>query len=127
MFIVGIVVGALARWIMPGSYNMGIVMTGVLGAFAFTLSVPLILVGNGLGALAVRQLTIGNIERVKKYVYLKNGAMYSVLVLGVVMLLHAFHFPVPEWVSPVATFAVIGYFFLKSVRAANQTGPPGRP
>ena len=31
MFIVGIVVGALARWIMPGSYNMGIVMTGVLG------------------------------------------------------------------------------------------------
>jgi hypothetical protein len=93
---------------------------GVLGAFAFTLSVPLILVGNGLGAIAVRQLTIGNIERVKKYIYLKNGAMYSVLVLGVVMLLHAFHFPIPEWVSPVATFAVIGYFFLKSVRAAKQ-------
>ena len=31
MFIVGIVVGALARWIMPGSDHMGIVMTGVLG------------------------------------------------------------------------------------------------
>ena len=31
MFIVGIVVGALARWIMPGSQNLGIVMTGVLG------------------------------------------------------------------------------------------------
>lgn len=93
---------------------------GVLGAFAFTLSVPLILIGNGLGAIAVRQLTIGNIERVKQYVYLKNGAMYSVLVLGAVMLLHAFHFPIPEWVSPVATFAVIGYFFLKSVRAAKR-------
>ncbi len=53
--------------------------------------------------------------------------MYSVLVLGVVMLLHAFHFPVPEWVSPVATFAVIGYFFLRSVRATNRAGPPGRP
>ncbi len=100
---------------------------GVLGAFAFTLSVPLILVGNGLGAIAVRQLTIGNIERVKKYVYLKNGAMYSVLVLGVVMLLHAFHFPVPEWVSPVATFAVIGYFFLKSVRAAKRVEPRRSP
>jgi uncharacterized protein len=105
---------------------------GVLGAFAFTLSVPLILVGNGLGAIAVRQLTIGNIERVKRYVYLKNGAMYSVLVLGVVMLLHAFHFPIPEWVSPAATFVVIGYFFLKSARAAkrvepqrcSETGPP---
>ena len=31
MFIVGIVVGAIARWIMPGTENMGIVMTGVLG------------------------------------------------------------------------------------------------
>jgi uncharacterized protein len=100
---------------------------GVLGAFAFTLSVPLILVGNGLGAIAVRQLTIGNIERVKKYVYLKNGAMYSVLVLGVVMLLHAFHFPVPEWVSPVTTFAVIGFFFLKSARAAKRVELPGLP
>ena len=93
---------------------------GVLGAFAFTLSVPLILVGNGLGAIAVRQLTIGNIERVKRYVYLKNGAMYSVLVLGTVMLLHAFHFHIPEWISPVATFLIVGYFFLKSVRAAKQ-------
>jgi hypothetical protein len=31
---------------------------GVLGAFAFTLSVPLILLGNGLGAFVVRQITI---------------------------------------------------------------------
>src|SRR3989344_8798169 len=29
---------------------------GVVGAFAFTLSVPLILLGNGIGALVVRQL-----------------------------------------------------------------------
>lgn len=96
---------------------------GVLGAFAFTLSVPLILLGNGLGAVAVRQLTIGNIERVKKYVYLKNGAMYSVLVLGTVMLLHAFQFHIPEWFSPVATFVVIGYFFVKSARIANRAEP----
>ena len=31
MFIVGIVVGAIARWIMPGSEHIGIFMTGVLG------------------------------------------------------------------------------------------------
>ena len=31
MFIVGIVVGAIARWIMPGSEHMGLLMTGVLG------------------------------------------------------------------------------------------------
>jgi hypothetical protein len=89
---------------------------GVLGAFAFTLSVPLILLGNGLGAIIVRQITISNIERIKKYIYLKNGAMYSILVLGVVMILHSFGFHIPEYISPVATFLIIGLFFWKSKR-----------
>lgn len=31
MFIIGIVVGAIARWIMPGTADIGILMTGVLG------------------------------------------------------------------------------------------------
>ncbi|MFA6076913.1 MAG: DUF475 domain-containing protein [Candidatus Paceibacterota bacterium] len=87
---------------------------GVLGAFAFTLSVPLILFGNGLGALLVRQITISNIERIKRYIYLKNGAMYSILVLGVIMILHSFGFDIPEYFSPFATFLIIGFFFWKS-------------
>jgi len=31
MFIVGIVVGAIARFIFPGAAHMGIIMTGILG------------------------------------------------------------------------------------------------
>lgn len=31
MFIVGIIIGAIARFIMPGAQSMGILMTGVLG------------------------------------------------------------------------------------------------
>ena len=92
---------------------------GVLGAFAFTLSVPLILLGNGFGALLVRQLTISNIEHIKKYVYLKNGAMYSILVLGIVMIMHSFGFNISEYVSPLATFIIIGFFFWKSKMALN--------
>ncbi len=87
---------------------------GVLGAFAFTLSVPLILLGNGLGAYVVRALTISNIERVKKYVFLKNGAMYSILFLGLIMLADSFGIHVPQWVSPIVTFGTIGYFYMKS-------------
>ena len=87
---------------------------GVLGAFAFTLSVPLILLGNGLGAIVVRQLTVGNIQRIKKYKYLKNGSMYSILCLGIVMLIEAFGHHVPSWGSPAITFVAIGYFFCKS-------------
>lgn len=88
---------------------------GVLGAFAFTLSVPLILLGNSLGAFVVRELTIHNIDRIKKFVFLKNGAMYSVFILGIIMLLDAFGVHVPSWVSPAVTFIVIGFFFWKSV------------
>lgn len=87
---------------------------GVLGAFAFTLAVPLILIGNGLGALVVRQLTSQNVERIKKYVFLKNGAMYSILCLGVIMILDSVGVEVPSWVSPVVTAMVVGYFFMKS-------------
>lgn len=93
---------------------------GVLGAFAFTLSVPLILIGNGLGAIVVRQLTIGNIDRIKKYIYLKNGAMYSILFLGSIMIAEGFGIHVPEWLSPVTTFGVIFYFFMKSKRSLKN-------
>lgn len=87
---------------------------GVIGAFAFTFMVPLILIGNGLGALVLRKLTVSNIERIKRYKYLKNGAMYSILFLGVIMILDSFGVHIPTWVSPVATFGVVGYFFYKS-------------
>lgn len=89
---------------------------GVLGAFAFTLFVPLILLGNGIGALVLRQLTVSNIDRIKRYKYLKNGAMYAILVLGLIMILDAFRFGIPEWLSPIATFIIIGFFFFKSKR-----------
>jgi len=87
---------------------------GVLGAFAFTLSVPLIIIGNGLGALVVRQLTVHNIDNIKKYIFLKNGAMYSIFALGIIMILDAFGFNIPSFVSPIVTFIIIGYFFWKS-------------
>ena len=97
---------------------------GVLGAFAFTLSVPLILIGNGLGAYVVRKLTMGNIDRIKNYRFLKNGAMYSVLCLGVVMLMDSFGVHIPQWVSPVLTFVVVGYFLYKSTRPENMEHAP---
>ncbi len=87
---------------------------GVVGAFAFTLSVPLILIGNGIGAFVVRELTVSNIDNIKRYIYLKNGAMYSIFFLGITMVLKSFGVAIQEWVSPVITIGVIGYFFYKS-------------
>lgn len=93
---------------------------GVLGAFAFTFSIPLILLGNGLGAIVLRQLTISNIERIKLYAYLKNGAMYSILFLGSIMILNSFDVRIPEWLSPIIAFGTVGYFYYKSKREIEK-------
>lgn len=87
---------------------------GVVGAFAFTMSVPLILLGNGLGAFILREITVSNVDRIKLYKYLKNGAMYSILALGLIMILDSFGAGIPEWLSPIVTFGFVGYFFMRS-------------
>ena len=89
---------------------------GVLGAFAFTLSVPLILLGNGLGAYVVRSFTVRGIKTVKKYCYLKNGAMYSVASLGVIMLAESLGAVIPAWLPTAITFAVVGIFLWLSAK-----------
>jgi hypothetical protein len=93
---------------------------GVVGAFAFTMSVPLILLGNGIGAIVVRQITIGNVERIKKYAFLKNGAMYSIGFLGAIMITEGVGYHVPSWLSPVITVSTIGYFLNKSIKKNKE-------
>jgi hypothetical protein len=95
----------------------------VIGAFAFTMSVLLIMFGAGLGAIVVRQLTVSNIDRIKRYIYLKNGAMYSILCLGTIMVADAFGYDIPMWLSPVVTFVIIGYFLYKSIQVAKALYP----
>lgn len=89
---------------------------GVIGAFAFTLSVPLILIGNGIGAFVVRELTIKGIDVVTKYAYLKNGAMYAIGMLGSIMVLESFGKHFPFWLAPLNTFALLGLFLFLSYR-----------
>jgi hypothetical protein len=90
---------------------------GVLGAFAFTLSVALIVIGTAIGAVTVRQLTVRNIESVRKYKYLKNGAMYSIVFLAALMIANAFGFRAPEWLTPLVTSFVLSFFFYRSWKA----------
>jgi hypothetical protein len=102
--------------IIDGTFSID----GVLGAFAFTLSVPLILIENGMGTIIVRQITISNIEKIKRYRYLKNGAMYSILFLGIFMVLESFGVDIPSWGSPIITFSIVGFFFYKSYRELKR-------
>ena len=93
---------------------------GVLGAFAFTTSIPLILIGNGIGAFVVREMTIKSIDKVANYKFLKNGAMTSIGILGGIIIFESFTeslklgIDIPDALPPLITFALVGVAFWES-------------
>ena len=94
---------------------------GVIGAFAFTLSVPLILIGNGIGAFVVREVTVRGINSISRYAYLKNGAMYSIGMLGGLMILESFGREFDFWVAPVNTVILLVVFMYLSIREIQMS------
>jgi uncharacterized protein len=90
---------------------------GVIGAFAFTQNLLIILIGIGIGALVVRELTIKGIDKIAKYRYLKNGALTSIGFLGIFMIIEAFGVDIPSVVPILVTFFLIGIAFYASYRA----------
>jgi uncharacterized protein len=99
---------------------------GVFGAFAFTTAIPLILIGNGIGALVVRQLTIMGIEKVSQYKWLKNGAMSSIGILGLIMIVESFGFNIPEYLPTLITVGLVGLTFWASHKLLKNGGVAAR-
>jgi hypothetical protein len=69
---------------------------GVIGAFAITKDIVIIMVGLGIGAMFVRSLTIYLVEKgtLDEYIYLEHGAHYAIGILALIMLLSMkFHIP----------------------------------
>lgn len=95
---------------------------GVIGAFAFTLSVPLIIIGNGLGALVVREITVRGTDTIAKLAYLKNGAMYAIGFLGAIMILESFGREYPFWLAPLNTLLLLAFFLWLSWSEIRQAG-----
>jgi hypothetical protein len=72
---------------------------GVIGAFAITTSVLVIMAGLGAGAMWVRSMTVHLVRTgtLAKYKYLEHGAHWAILFLGMVMLLKLYGVDLPEW------------------------------
>jgi uncharacterized protein len=100
---------------------------GVVGAFAFTINLLLILIGLGVGALVVRELTVKGIDTIGKYKYLKNGALTSIGFLGLFMLAESFGVELPSYLPTIITFIVIGIAFYKSRQLIKLTQPKTIP
>lgn len=95
-------------------------LDGVIGAFAFTTSLPLILIGNGLGALVVRQLTIQGIDQVARYKYIKNGALTSIGFLGLFLTLESLGVELPDFLPTLTTLFLVGMAFWRSKVLLNH-------
>ena len=65
---------------------------GVIGAFAITSNILIIMIGLGIGAMFVRSLTLWMVERgvLDEYKYLEHGAHYAIGILAIIMLLKIF-------------------------------------
>lgn len=75
-------------------------LDGVIGAFAITSGIFLIMGGLGAGAVWVRAMTIHltKAQTLNKYVFLEHGAHWAIGFLGAIMLLHLYHVELPEWI-----------------------------
>lgn len=92
---------------------------GVIGAFALTNSLPLIMVGLGVGAFYVRETTIFLVDRgtLDQYRFLEHGAFWAILVLAGVMFAKAAGIHLPEWFVGLSGASLIGIAVLASIRA----------
>lgn len=95
---------------------------GVIGAFALTTDLLIIVVGLGLGAYFVRSFTIYLVQRqtLASLVYLEHGAYWAIAALAVCMFAALFH-PVPDAVAGTVSLFFIGAAYLSSVRARKHS------
>lgn len=90
---------------------------GVIGAFAVTQSIQIIMLGLGVGALYVRSLTVYLVNKgtLDEYIYLEHGAHYAILVLAALMLMSIIQ-SIPEAITGVTGATLIGLSLWSSIR-----------
>lgn len=73
---------------------------GVIGAFAITSDVVIIMLGLAIGAMFVRSMTVFLVRKgtLDEYVYLEHGAHYAIGILAVIMLA-SMKWHVPELIT----------------------------
>jgi hypothetical protein len=112
--------GGIASFIYLELIDASFSFDGVLGAFAVTQNIIIMAVGLGVGAFAVRSLTLLLVDRgtIAEYRYLEHGAMWSIGLLALSMIVQIFYH-LPEILITTVAIAPISLAFVQSLRA-NQ-------
>ena len=90
---------------------------GVIGAFAITQDVVIIMLGLAIGAMFVRSLTVFLVRQgtLDEYVFLEHGAHYAIGTLAAIMLISMVH-EIPEVVTGLVGAILIGLSVFSSIR-----------
>lgn len=89
---------------------------GVIGAFAISNNIFVIMVGLGIGAMYVRSMTLDFVEKgtLATYRYLEHGAHYAIGALAIIMFAKMFH-EIPELVVGSVGISLIIAAFAHSI------------
>ncbi len=118
-------VGFLYLEILDASFSFD----GVIGAFALSDNIFIIMIGLGVGAMFVRSLTLYLVEKetLQEYIYLEHGAHYAIGTLALIMFLKIF-IEVSEIITGLIgigfiTLAFICSTIVKSRKSQQQNNP----
>jgi hypothetical protein len=92
-------------------------LDGVIGAFVLTNNIVIIMIGLGVGAFAIRGLTVYLVRggKLQEYVYLEHGAHYGIGALAIIMLTNIFYH-VPEVITGLIGIGFIGLSIFSSIK-----------
>lgn len=108
---------AFASFIYLNVLDASFSLDGVIGAFAISTNILLIMAGLGVGALWVRSMTIYLVraKTLGKYRYLEHGAHWAILALGIIMLVKLYHVEPAEWFTGSVGLIFIATAIVSSV------------
>ncbi|GGC20433.1 DUF475 domain-containing protein [Pseudoduganella buxea] len=99
---------------------------GVIGAFAITSDVVIIMLGLAIGAMYVRSLTVYLVHKgtLDEFIYLEHGAHWAIGILAVIMLASV-KYHIPEWFTGLSGVAFIAVSLWSSLkyRKAHRAVP----
>lgn len=90
---------------------------GVIGAFAITTDVVIIMLGLAIGAMFVRSMTIYLVDQgtLDAYIYLEHGAHYAIGALALIMIASGTGVHIPEAVTGLIGVALIAWAVMSSI------------
>lgn len=118
------VTGFLYLEVLDASFSFD----GVIGAFAFTHDLVVIMLGLAIGAMFVRSLTVYLVNKgtLDEYVFLEHGAHWAIGALATIMLgdivIH-----LPEVVTGLIGVVFMAMALISSIRYKKAHEPSGKP